>query len=692
MAELTSTKIYGSLSVTTLDGIAIGNGSGNFTAVSSSTAEQLLRRNEANNGYEFWTPTYTSNTGTVTSVSAGNGMNFTAITESGSVTMGTPSDITLLSTSSVTPTSHTHAFAPGGQTTQYIDGTGSLQTFPTTLAPTNHDINGTVHTGILNVSKGGTGRSTLTSGSVLVGNGTSAVSLVNRSGIDTRSTFPPSSHSLTSHSDVDVNNPVNGQLLAFDGNVWFPFTPSYTSNTGTVETVNSGTGLTGGPIQTTGELSLTGQALALHNFTTNGLITRTGASAYAGRTITGSTGISVSNGNGVNGNPSITNTDRGSSQSIFKIIYEFDTAATISASTNNDSLLLRGVGATQVRFDTSENRIDIESNDTTYSVGDGLASSGTVFSLGGPSSITLNSTNSVDTSTHSHAFAPGGTTAQYIRGDGTLATFAHSHATLSAGTGITGLSYNGSTARTWNLDTTWLNNNYVNISGTQSITGSKTFTQDVGIGTPTNNISEPLHVRKSVINTNGTNGTFIRIDNQHNLSNYMCGILFRNHSNESTLPKGGLFFNHSAGWGRGDFYFALNDTGNANQVQRSDAKMILRRTGDLEVVGEVTAYSSSDKRLKENISPINNSLSIIDKLNPVTFNWNDNAKELSKHKDTNETQYGLIAQELEEVLPEIVHDMYDGKYKGVDYEKLLPILLASIKELKEEIRKINEKL
>jgi hypothetical protein len=54
-----------------------------------------------------------------------------------------------------------------------------------------------------------------------------------------------------------------------------------------------------------GQISLTGQAAALHNLGTNGLVTRTGAGTVAARTISAGTGISVSNGSGVSGNPSI---------------------------------------------------------------------------------------------------------------------------------------------------------------------------------------------------------------------------------------------------------------------------------------------------------------------------------------------------------------------------------------------------
>lgn len=77
---------------------------------------------------------YTTCVGTVTSVAAGNGMNFGTITTTGSVALGTPSNVTLSSTNSVTSNSHTHAFAPGGDTTEYIRGDGSLATFPTNVA------------------------------------------------------------------------------------------------------------------------------------------------------------------------------------------------------------------------------------------------------------------------------------------------------------------------------------------------------------------------------------------------------------------------------------------------------------------------------------------------------------------------------------------------------------------------------
>lgn len=113
-------------------------------------------------------------------------------------------------------------------------------------------------------------------------------------------------------------------------------------------------------------------------------------------------------------------------------------------------------------------------------------------------------------------------------------------------------------------------------------------------------------------------------------------------------------------------------------------QMILDQAGNLVAVGEVTAFSASDRRLKENIIPLSNSLQLIQSLNPVSYKWNSTAKELNPLKSS-ETDYGLIAQELEFVMPELVHSIYGGQYKSIDYVKIIPHLICAIKQLKDEI-------
>lgn len=114
---------------------------------------------------------------------------------------------------------------------------------------------------------------------------------------------------------------------------------------------------------------------------------------------------------------------------------------------------------------------------------------------------------------------------------------------------------------------------------------------------------------------------------------------------------------------------------------------LTRVYGNLYATGEVTAYQTSDINLKKNINNIESSLDIINELRPVTYNWNDVAKRINPLK-TDNLDSGLIAQELEEILPNLVHTNDNG-YKSIDYIKLIPYLIAAIKELKKEINLLN---
>ncbi len=128
-----------------------------------------------------------STVGTVTAISAGNGMNYSPITTTGNIVLGTPSSITLSSTNSVTSTSHTHAFSPGGTTSEYIRGDGAAtsggaltKTDDTNVtltiggSPTNALLSATSlalgWTGNLAANRGGTGQTTYASGELLIGN------------------------------------------------------------------------------------------------------------------------------------------------------------------------------------------------------------------------------------------------------------------------------------------------------------------------------------------------------------------------------------------------------------------------------------------------------------------------------------------------------------------------------------------
>jgi len=99
--------------------------------------------------------------------------------------------------------------------------------------------------------------------------------------------------------------------------------------------------------------------------------------------------------------------------------------------------------------------------------------------------------------------------------------------------------------------------------------------------------------------------------------------------------------------------------------------------------GDVIAFNSSDKRLKDNIIQIGSPLDKINKIGGYEFDWNENQQVYSGH------DVGVIAQEIEEIIPEAVKDR-DGGYKGVQYEKIIPLLIEGIKELDKKIKHIEK--
>ena len=105
---------------------------------------------------------------------------------------------------------------------------------------------------------------------------------------------------------------------------------------------------------------------------------------------------------------------------------------------------------------------------------------------------------------------------------------------------------------------------------------------------------------------------------------------------------------------------------------------------DLNVVGDITAFYTSDQRLKNNITQIDNPLAKILSISGNTYTWNE--KSSKKGNDV-----GVIAQEILEVLPEAVTTRDNG-YLAVDYHKIVPLLVEAIKELSAKVENLEIKL
>jgi len=120
-------------------------------------------------------------------------------------------------------------------------------------------------------------------------------------------------------------------------------------------------------------------------------------------------------------------------------------------------------------------------------------------------------------------------------------------------------------------------------------------------------------------------------------------------------------------------------------------KLMIHANGDLHADSDVIAYSTtiSDERLKDNVVTIDKALDKVKQLRGVEYVWNKGSRKGKK-------DLGVIAQNVEKVLPEIVHEkqmeLIDGEtYKTVDYEKLTAVLIESVKELSAKVEALENK-
>jgi hypothetical protein len=116
--------------------------------------------------------------------------------------------------------------------------------------------------------------------------------------------------------------------------------------------------------------------------------------------------------------------------------------------------------------------------------------------------------------------------------------------------------------------------------------------------------------------------------------------------------------------------------------------------GEIRSTGNVVAYYSSDIKLKTNIKNIENSINKLMQINGVEFDWTDEYIQNKGGVDgyfIRKHDVGVIAQEIEKVLPEAVATRTNGE-KAVKYEMIVPLLIEAIKEQQSEINNLRVQL
>ena len=180
------------------------------------------------------------------------------------------------------------------------------------------------------------------------------------------------------------------------------------------------------------------------------------------------------------------------------------------------------------------------------------------------------------------------------------------------------------------------------------------------------------------------------------------GILFSAYSGNQGKGWFGFERRPSSGNGGGDFVFILDSATNNDNVSTGDAVMRIANSGAVTSTG---GFSTSDERLKENITTITGGLGKINALTGRTFTWKEETNLLTG------THYGLIAQEVESVIPGLVYNESgirkldkDGNIKidddegvletdeyakSIKMEGLIPVLIEAIKELSAKVKTLE---
>jgi hypothetical protein len=134
-----------------------------------------------------------------------------------------------------------------------------------------------------------------------------------------------------------------------------------------------------------------------------------------------------------------------------------------------------------------------------------------------------------------------------------------------------------------------------------------------------------------------------------------------------------------------DLFFYTKPSGTLDPYGDGVVRFIIASNGNIYANGAL--LSASDLRLKTDIEPIDNALDKVLALNGVYFHWKEDAHQPDGR------QVGVIAQNVQQVLPEIVSTSpATNGYLSVDYTRLVPVLIQAMKEQQEQFKNENEKL
>ena len=281
----------------------------------------------------------------------------------------------------------------------------------------------------------------------------------------------------------------------------------------------------------------------------------------------------------------------------------------------------------------------------------------------------------------------GGTSSQFLKADGSIDSNTYVTSgdlgggtlTISSGTGVTlsadpTFDANSNTNKTITVGT---NGTSANTSNTIVLRGSS---GQISVGAITAaSASLSGNITASGFLVSGSSG-FLKADGTVDTTEYLSNGNIKNP--QITFTTAGSGFSIGATQS-----FTLNQSGaatialsiNSSSGNTGNTLVFRNSNGDFSArdINAQNFNTTSDATLKTDIFKVDNALDILESISGVSFKWKQNG----------EKSMGIIAQEVEEVLPELINN--SSNYKSVNYNGLIAVLIESIKELKNEIKELK---